>query len=39
VRRLGQATDIAPTVALLASEHGGWITGQVISVSGGFSMV
>jgi NAD(P)-dependent dehydrogenase (short-subunit alcohol dehydrogenase family) len=39
VRRLGQASDIAPTVALLASEHGGWITGQVISVSGGFSMV
>jgi NAD(P)-dependent dehydrogenase (short-subunit alcohol dehydrogenase family) len=39
VRRLGQATDVAPTVALLASAHGGWITGQVISVSGGFSMV
>jgi NAD(P)-dependent dehydrogenase (short-subunit alcohol dehydrogenase family) len=39
VRRLGQPTDVAPTVALLASEQGGWITGQVISVSGGFSMV
>ena len=38
-RRLGQPADIAPTVALLASDHGGWITGQVISISGGFSMV
>ena len=38
-RRLGQATDIAPTVALLASDAGSWITGQVISISGGFSMV
>jgi NAD(P)-dependent dehydrogenase (short-subunit alcohol dehydrogenase family) len=39
VRRLGQAGDIAPMVALLASRHSGWITGQVISISGGFSMV
>jgi NAD(P)-dependent dehydrogenase (short-subunit alcohol dehydrogenase family) len=39
VRRLGQAADIAPMVALLASKHSGWITGQVISISGGFSMV
>jgi NAD(P)-dependent dehydrogenase (short-subunit alcohol dehydrogenase family) len=39
LRRLGQPKDVAPLVALLASEHGGWITGQVISVSGGYSMV
>jgi NAD(P)-dependent dehydrogenase (short-subunit alcohol dehydrogenase family) len=39
LRRLGQPEDIAPMVALLASPHGGWITGQVISISGGFSMV
>ena len=39
LRRLGQPEDVAPLVALLASEHGGWITGQVISVSGGYSMV
>jgi 3-oxoacyl-[acyl-carrier protein] reductase len=39
VRRLGQAGDVAPMVTLLASPHGGWITGQVISISGGFSMV
>jgi hypothetical protein len=24
---------------LLASPHSGWITGQVLSISGGFSMV
>jgi NAD(P)-dependent dehydrogenase (short-subunit alcohol dehydrogenase family) len=39
VRRLGMPNDIAPMVALLASPQSGWITGQVISVSGGFSMV
>ncbi len=39
VRRLGQPEDIAPTVALLASPRSGWITGQVISISGGYSMV
>ena len=39
LRRLGLAQDIAPMVTLLASPHGGWITGQVISISGGFSMV
>jgi 3-oxoacyl-[acyl-carrier protein] reductase len=38
-RRLGQADDIAPTVALLASPRSGWITGQTISVSGGYCMV
>ncbi len=38
-RRLGQAEDVAPAVTLLASPLSGWITGQVISVSGGFSMV
>jgi 3-oxoacyl-[acyl-carrier protein] reductase len=39
LRRLGQADDVAPMVALLASDHASWITGQVISISGGFSMV
>lgn len=39
LRRLGVPQDIAPMVTLLASPHGGWITGQVISISGGFSMV
>ncbi len=39
VRRLGQAGDVAPMVTLLASPHSGWITGQVLSISGGYSMV
>lgn len=39
LRRLGQPADVAPLVVLLASSRGSWITGQVISVSGGFSMV
>ena len=39
VRRLGLPNDVAPVVTLLASPHAGWITGQVLSVSGGYSMV
>lgn len=39
VRRLGLPDDVAPMVAMLASPHGGWITGQVLSISGGYSMV
>jgi len=39
VRRLGLPDDIAPTVALLASPRSGWITGQTLSISGGYSMV
>jgi 3-oxoacyl-[acyl-carrier protein] reductase len=38
LRRLGQPGDVAPMVALLASDRAAWITGQVISISGGFSM-
>jgi NAD(P)-dependent dehydrogenase (short-subunit alcohol dehydrogenase family) len=39
LRRLGQAGDVAPMVTMLASPRSGWITGQVLSISGGFSMV
>ena len=39
IRRRGQPSDVAPMVVLLASDAGSWITGQVISISGGFSMV
>jgi 3-oxoacyl-[acyl-carrier protein] reductase len=39
VRRLGLPDDIAPTVVLLCSPRSGWITGQVLSISGGYSMV
>jgi 2-hydroxycyclohexanecarboxyl-CoA dehydrogenase len=39
MKRLGTPDDVAPLVALLASPLGGYITGQVISVSGGYSTV
>jgi NAD(P)-dependent dehydrogenase (short-subunit alcohol dehydrogenase family) len=39
IRRLGLPSDVAPLVALLASDAGGWITGQTISINGGYSMV
>lgn len=34
--RLGVPSDIAPMITFLASERASWITGQAISVSGGF---
>jgi NAD(P)-dependent dehydrogenase (short-subunit alcohol dehydrogenase family) len=34
--RLGEPADIASMIAFLASEQSSWITGQAISVSGGF---
>lgn len=37
--RLGEPADIANVVAFLASARAEWITGQVISVNGGYSMV
>jgi NAD(P)-dependent dehydrogenase (short-subunit alcohol dehydrogenase family) len=33
--RVGQPTDIAGVVAFLASDDGGWVTGQQIDASGG----
>jgi len=35
LKRLGRPADIAAVVAFLASEDGGWITGQNIRVNGG----
>ena len=37
IRRPGNPDDAAALAALLASDHGSWITGQTIPVNGGFS--
>ena len=39
LNRLGRPSDIANAVAFLASQQAEWITGQVLSVNGGYSMV
>jgi 2-hydroxycyclohexanecarboxyl-CoA dehydrogenase len=39
LRRLGKPEDIAPMVVFFASDAAGYITGQVISISGGLTMV
>ena len=36
--RVGRADDVTPMVLLLASPRAGWITGQVVSVNGGYAM-
>lgn len=38
LNRLGRPSDIADAVAFLASQRAEWITGQVLSVNGGYSM-
>jgi 2-hydroxycyclohexanecarboxyl-CoA dehydrogenase len=39
LRRFAQPEDIASAVVFLASDHASLITGQVLSVSGGITMV
>jgi NAD(P)-dependent dehydrogenase (short-subunit alcohol dehydrogenase family) len=36
--RLGEPEDAAAAIAFLASDEASWITGQVLSVNGGFAM-
>jgi 2-hydroxycyclohexanecarboxyl-CoA dehydrogenase len=38
LRRLGRPEDVVPMVLLLASPLSSWITGQIISVNGGYAM-
>ena len=38
-RRLGEPEEIAAAVAYFASDDAGFVTGQVLSVSGGLTMV
>ncbi len=38
LRRLGEPEDVASAVHFLTSDQASWITGQVLSVNGGFSM-
>ena len=39
LRRVGRPEDVAPAVVFLASDAAGFITGQTLSVSGGYTMI
>jgi 2-hydroxycyclohexanecarboxyl-CoA dehydrogenase len=39
LRRVGTPEDVAPAVVFLASDAAGFITGQTLSVSGGYTMM
>jgi 2-hydroxycyclohexanecarboxyl-CoA dehydrogenase len=39
MRRLASATDVAHAIAFFASDRAAYVTGQVLSVSGGLTMV
>ena len=36
--RLGEPEDVANTVVFLASDRAGWITGQTVSINGGYAI-
>jgi 3-oxoacyl-[acyl-carrier protein] reductase len=38
VKRLGETGDVASMIVFLCSDRCAWITGQTISINGGFSM-
>jgi 2-hydroxycyclohexanecarboxyl-CoA dehydrogenase len=39
LRRIGRAEDVAPAVVFLASDAAAFVTGQTLSVSGGYTMI
>ena len=39
LRRIGQPDNIANAVLFFASDLSGWVTGQILSVSGGYTMI
>jgi 2-hydroxycyclohexanecarboxyl-CoA dehydrogenase len=39
LRRLGKPEDVVPAVLMLASDRASYITGQTLSVSGGYTMI
>jgi 2-hydroxycyclohexanecarboxyl-CoA dehydrogenase len=39
LRRIGKPEDVAGAVVFLASDAAGFITGQTLSVSGGYTMM
>ncbi|NVM30927.1 MAG: SDR family oxidoreductase [Candidatus Helarchaeota archaeon] len=39
MRRLGEPKDISNAILFLAKDESSWITGQILSVSGGYSMI
>jgi NAD(P)-dependent dehydrogenase (short-subunit alcohol dehydrogenase family) len=38
IKRLGETGDVASMIVFLCSDRCGWVTGQTISINGGFSM-
>jgi 2-hydroxycyclohexanecarboxyl-CoA dehydrogenase len=39
MRRFGTPAEVADAILFFASDHAGYVTGQVLSVSGGLTMV
>ena len=39
LKRIGVPEDVAPMVTFLASDASSWVTGQTISINGGFAML